>query len=136
MQAPGQYRDLSVYVIDTGIYSKHNDFEDNQVQHGYTAQSIENEGTDVNTLSLGKTMKLCSNAQSPVVRRWLSNNRLLPLVGAEEIERKNIQRPFSKKKQELCKVLYLYGRGYQEKKNIQKISSAPQVINGHPLRLK
>ncbi len=47
VEAPGQYRDLSVYVIDTGIYSKHNDFKTDQVQHGYTAGSIENEGIQV-----------------------------------------------------------------------------------------
>ncbi len=128
VQAPGQYRDLSVYVIDTGIYSKHNDFEDNQVQHGYTAQSIENEGTDVNTLSLGKTMKLLVMLKA----EWYGGGSLIIVFflwwGRRKSREKIFRGPSQRKNKNYVKF-YIYTEGVtRKKKTFKKFPPPPRSL--------
>ncbi len=44
VQSPNQFRDLSIYVVDTGVYEKHSEFQAGQVMHGYTSDNIAAEG--------------------------------------------------------------------------------------------
>ena len=44
VKSPNQYKDVSIYVVDTGVYDKHTDFEPGQVVHGYTSDNIAKEG--------------------------------------------------------------------------------------------
>ena len=47
VKSPNQYKDVSIYVVDTGVYDKHTDFEPGQVVHGYTSDNIAKEGLTI-----------------------------------------------------------------------------------------